>query len=510
MLLLVRHPAIDGPHYYTYVLPGQYVVIAVALTSVAGKLQALGQSVRLPGKPLAVTVIAACLALLAASQVVYFRAYLDNVVQAGPQRPYGTPLIYSERAVDTVRDLSRDLGEPDVFVYGSIHRFALDYLARPDLRLRNVDPPLAVVLPRSPGHGCLAVLAADDAILAVDDYHATDDNGPVIPLLREMGFAELADRAVHGPDGFTYFRFFYQPPDKSISLAGAFVSPERSLDLPNGMRLAGYSLSPTALPDGKLDLRLLWDLPPDHSLYPYGEFNLFLHAVDASGKTVAQRDWPLLQYQGWHIADFVVTHHELSVPSTLVGPSLLWLDVGAYERFGRQAVPVRGVAEGENREALRLGPVKVRQSGVLPPPRSPATLKFGAWLELAGYDLTTTAGAAGSTMEVGSTLAGAGRAGRRLCGLGAAVGRSGQPRRAARLPARQRALPHALLGDGRSRAGRAQGATPCAGGSGVVRPDACGVRRRQWPATTGERRRPRVVGQDRRRLTVPALLFGER
>ena len=400
VLLMVRHPLLHYPHYYVYVLPGQYVAIGLALGWVTRRAASLGPWLRLPPRALASAAFICLLLSLSVPQAALFQTYLGYVADIGPRRPYGTPLVYSQRAVSTIRELRTALGDPDIYVYASIHRFALDYLARPDLTLRHVDPPRELVLPRAPGNGYLAVLGADDAILAVNDFHATDDAGPLIPRLRELGFTELAERAVRGPDGFAYFRFFYLPPEESRRLLARYTRPARSLDLPHGMRLAGYALSPVTRPGGRVVLSLLWDLPRDHTLFPYGEYNVFVHALDGFAAMVAQRDWELVQYMGWHITDFVVTRHELEVPPDYPGPDLIWLDFGVYERYGRQVVPARASASGQSSEAIKVGPVKVVPSEPGPAPEVATAHRFGDWFEMEGFDLQTGTAKAGSDFAV--------------------------------------------------------------------------------------------------------------
>ncbi|MHB1132512.1 MAG: ArnT family glycosyltransferase [Chloroflexota bacterium] len=393
------------PHYFIYVLPAQYVLMGVAVGW-------LGRVVARRWH-LAPVLVGAGVLSLALGQVVFFESYLGAVEHLGPGRPYGTPLVFQQQALATVRQLRVELGEIDVTSYGFLHRETLDFLARPDVSFRHVDRPFSVVLPRDPAGGQLAMLCGDDAAHAMyfdydanrgsairryHDFYATQDDGPIVPQLRGLGFTELPERNILGPDGFVYYRFFYLPAERVQTAYAAFAPPPAALVLTNGMRLVGYDLPTRPQADGMLRLRLLWDLPPKRAAYPYAEHNLFAHISDGHGRVVAQRDWELLQYLDWRVDGLLLTEHELTLPAG--GPALRWLDLGAYERFGRQPVAWRGGDGHVVGDALKVGPFKVAPPQVAAAAGVRVDHRFGDWLQLLGYDLSPTAPQRGGALDL--------------------------------------------------------------------------------------------------------------
>lgn len=403
--LHLRHNMDLYPHYFIYVLPAQYVLIGVALAWLGGAAATVAPRLRLEPRYLGVGVAGGCVLFLGLSQVLFFRTYLDHIETLGPVRPYGTPLVFIQRAMDTMRSLRTELSGPSLQVYGFLHRDPLDYLARPDVELHHVDRPFEVMLSREPGSGQLAVLCADDATFAwrpdgtLFDFHATKDDGPIVPGLLDLGFTELTDRTIRGPDGFVYFRFFYLPPAEEARAYAAFTKPEASFVLSNGMRLVGYSFIQRVQAGGTAWVKLLWDLPRDRSGYPYAQHNVFVHAVDRRGTVVAQKDWELVQYLDWRVDGLVLTEHQLPIPPDAT-QGVLWLDLGAYERFGRQAVAWRDAAGKEVGQALKVGPVTVVAASAPTAPETAVRQRFGDWLELDGYDLAQPLVQAGEPFEV--------------------------------------------------------------------------------------------------------------
>jgi hypothetical protein len=294
--------------------------------------------------------------------------------------------------------LQGELGRQPIYFYAFNYRIPLDYLARPDLELRHVDPPKAVELPRDLGNGVLVVLASDDSGIAAKEvvYRAVADDGPLVPELRRLGFVALDDLTVRGPDGYVYYRFFHLPAAAGRGLLGSFQKPGQGLVLANGLRLAGYRYAAQVQAGGKASLELLWDLPPNPEKYKWIDYNLAVHLVDGQGRAVAQKDWELWQYLGWRSDEYMVTAHEVEVPSS-AGPLLGWLELGVYERYGRNLVAWVDANGKETGSGYKVGPVVVK-SGVAPvPAQVQAGYGFGGLLELEGYDLQVL----GRALEVG-------------------------------------------------------------------------------------------------------------
>ena len=81
----------------------------------------------------------------------------------------------------------------------------------------------------------------------------------------------------------------------------------------------------------------------------------------------------------------MLTSHAVTLP-TGEGPRLVYLDVGAYERYSREPVPVLDASGKPTGSAVKLGPIK--EAGATPPaPQTGADFAFGEGLALTGYDL---------------------------------------------------------------------------------------------------------------------------
>ena len=387
VLVSLRHYIDMWPHYFLAVYPVQFVFLGLAVAHGGTALGAFADRWRPRWSRVALATVGALVLWLGASQAFLYRSFIDNTEHLGPQRPYGVPLNQGQQAAATLRQLQAELGKRPTYLYAYNYRIPLDYLARPDLRLQHVDPPMTVVLPRDLGQGVLVALASDDSGIAAKQFNfrAVADDGPLVPLLRSLGFADLPERTLQGPDGYVYFRFWQLPPSLGRELLGSFRKPEHRLVLANGMSLVGCRYTGQVQAGGKVRLELLWDLPPSPEKYKWTEYNLALHLLDVKGQVVAQHDWELWQYLGWRSDEYMVTNHELDVPEG-AGPLVGWLAVGAYERYGRQ--PVQWVDGGgkETGSAYKVGPVIVRSSAKAPA-QEQAGYRYGAQLELEGYDL---------------------------------------------------------------------------------------------------------------------------
>ncbi|MDA8219811.1 MAG: glycosyltransferase family 39 protein [Dehalococcoidales bacterium] len=391
-----RHGMYLHPHYFIVVYPLQFVLIGLAISRLRYPVRLLSR--RIVGAApywlaLPAVVVAA---LLVVPQAVYSADFVALLQQRRPGGTFGVPYIYMQAAVDNIEEeVAAHPGLP-VYVYSYNYRLPLDYLAGAGLTLHHVDPPMVVVVPKDVSHGVLAVLCSDDsATLPYVDkpFRATADDGPLVGGLRALGFAEQPERAVQGPDGYTYFRFFYLPP-ASEGVPTGFAQTGPKLVLGNGMALVGYRLGEEVAPGGQARLELLWWLPEDPAKQTWAEHNLFVHLLDTQGNVVAQHDWELWQYLGWQSGEYMLTEHELPVGDW--GPGLLWLDVGAYERYNREPLPWLDAAGTALGPALKLGPLPVR-AGPVPAAQKEISYRFGDALLLAGYDLAQT----GDRLQVG-------------------------------------------------------------------------------------------------------------
>lgn len=392
VVFAVRHSVPMYYHYFIGAYPVQFVLIALGLVAGAG---ALVRYLPLPAakrQPVVATVVVVVALFIGLPQVWLMHTFVENVVNLGPTRPYGVPMVETQRAMRGLKDLYAKLGSPVVYAYGMNYRLPLDFLARPEVSLRHVDPPTEVVLPLTADRGVLVLLCSDDAgVSPMQIFHrAVLDDGPLVPQLKRLGFREHPEHAVRGPDGYVYYRLFsLDAAGLEAALAG-YTKPARDLTLGNGMRLAGYRLPSRAGEGGVVELELMWQLPVDSSKQVWREHNLFVHAVKGDGSPLAQRDWELWQYLGWRAGDYMLTSHKLAVPLG-ESPRAVWLDFGAYERFGRE--PVAWAGGGP---AYKVGPVAIPAATLPGQPTVAAEIEFGDGLRLSGYDLPGQAAAGGS------------------------------------------------------------------------------------------------------------------
>ena len=393
-----RHSIELFPHYFVGIYPLQFVLIAVALAEAGDLARLIGARLGLDLGRAAVAAIVGLSVYLGLSQLLYFRTYVDYVERQGPQGAYGVPLLHSQLAVDTLRDLRARYGYDRVYVYSYLQQRALDYLGRPDLTMRQVDPPEGLLLPNDPSAGAIVMLASDDSAIKGRDYHLLDEGREKIKALRSFGFVELPERAVRGPDGHHYFKFFYLPPGQMSDELGTFARLPQEPRLANGMRLLGFKSSPPPRRGGKAALALLWQLPDAPERYVWREYNLFVHAVDRDGRVLAQQDKELFQYMAWRADDLLVSFHELELPPDYA-PGLAWFDVGAYSRFDRAQVPWLDAKGQPAGDAFKVGPLKV------PPvasqqPQVASAFTFGTALQLSGYSVAPAAPVAGGDLAV--------------------------------------------------------------------------------------------------------------
>lgn len=380
-----RHSMILHPHYFVGVYPGQFITIAVAVVAIAALA---ARALRLPAvRGWAVAGITTTVVLyIGLSQAIYFHRYIDYIERQGPTGPYGVPLNLSQEAIDNLREIKAQLGDVPVYTYSYLQRQALAFLARPDLQLREIEPPVGLVLPEDPARGAVLMLASDDAAIAEGRrFNLVDENGETMRRLKEFGFVELEQYQVRGPDGYLYYRFFQLPPGTSEGITASFTSLEAEPALENGMRLRGHSYQSTAKPGDKVTLALLWELPDAPPSYVWKEFNLYVHLTDRFGNSLAAYDSEVFQYMAWRSDDLYISYHEVEVPAER-GPELLWFNVGSYSRFDRADVPWVD-ANGQPVEGtVRIGPLKVNPGEPQAPSvRSDAT--YDGLLRLTGADV---------------------------------------------------------------------------------------------------------------------------
>jgi hypothetical protein len=400
LLVTVRHSIEFFNHYFIIMYPLQFVLIGIGLTAPGQAIGRLPIPARRQVAYAASGVAVAAVVFVVAGYAGFYRSYVDLVVANGPSWPYGVPLAFSQRAVDTARELHERYAGDRVYVYSYLQRRALDYLGLPDLDLRQVaDPPVDLVIPSDPGAGAVYVLASGDTAEPAVDYGLVKDNGPLIVNLRNLGLEELSDKAILAQDGHCYYRFFHLPQGASGKIVASFTPVSQPVSLSNGLRLLGYSLPEQAQPGGRLTIRLLWQQPGGIPSNPPREYNLFVHLSDGSGRVLVVSDSELHRYADWRSDDMLITYHDLGIP-TDAGPTLAWLDVGAYSRYDRAEVTWRDAQGRTLGSPPKLGPVKISPARPSQPPSQVVDYRFGEGLALVGYDLSPARPAAGDDLTV--------------------------------------------------------------------------------------------------------------
>ncbi|MHB1133169.1 MAG: glycosyltransferase family 39 protein [Chloroflexota bacterium] len=395
----LRHSVEFFSHYFVGIYPLQFLLIGLALASPLRLMAILPASWRRLPTQIAGVAVLASLFWLAGSNAYYFQAYIGHVVNNGPLGPYGVPLLYSERGVNTTRALSQRFAGERIYVLAYLQQAALNYLGRPDLELRHIDPPSNLVIPRDGGAGALFVLASDDSAIAQRSFELLADEGHTVQRLRALGFEELPDEAVLAHDGHPYYRYFHLPPGRSAEIAAQFTPTQQPAYLANGLRLRGYRFTTAAKPGEKVELAALWEQPDAPANHSWAEYNLFAHLTDGKGRELASQDKEVFQYKGWRSDDLMISYHELEVPAN-AGPGLVWFDLGAYMRFDRASVPWQDAQGRPLGGAVKIGPAKVTTSAPAAGASQAADYVFGEDLRLTGYDLRPARAQPGGPVEI--------------------------------------------------------------------------------------------------------------
>lgn len=357
VVLFLRHSFEFYPHYSVNVWPVQFILVGLALTHGVRAISGLVPSLRARGALLAGAACTAVVLFLGVSQFIYFRTYLDYVVQQEPLGKYAIPLLYSQRIVDNVRLVRAEMGgAAPAYAYSARQWEPLQFLSRPDLDLWEIDPREGLALPRDPARGALFVLA-DDSIVASDKKpFVVKEDTLTLQRLRDLGFVELSERGSRGPGGYAYFRLFQLTPERARQALAGLTRPQQLL-LGDGTRLLGYALTPTAKAGEKVTLAALWDVPAA-ALSSRDRFGLLARLVDPAGRAVVQQEWEVARYGErfgradvlpWRESDLPLTYYELVLPAGLP-PGEYSLELGAH----RQADGGEGRWMGA--DGLSLGP----------------------------------------------------------------------------------------------------------------------------------------------------------
>jgi hypothetical protein len=143
---------------------------------------------------------------------------------------------------------------------------------------------------------------------------------------------------------------------------GSTEPPATRLDVQFGdlAKLAGYDVNGAAKPDGVVAFDLHWDVTGKTDT----NYTVFVHLLDAQGKSIANNDGPPLEESYptsyWEPGEQLLDSHAIALPGDLQ-PGTYSAIIGLYD-------PVSGArvaATGANGEALpdNAQPVEVRVAG---------------------------------------------------------------------------------------------------------------------------------------------------
>jgi hypothetical protein len=262
--------------------------------------------------------------VLAVAQVYEVTSVLRYVWTHDTLWGYGTPIAYEIEAVETAKQLDREIGGAEVIVLsmGDEPRMyempnAADVLMY-DWPHRSVDIQTALVFPSDP---------------AV--YWATSDMTPGEELLATFA-PEAVDARVPLREGCRSFRF-YRWPGGEPDLACLRALPGGSRTWSNGARLIGYCLDGDLRPGGTVRWTLVWrpQRTPAEDVY----YHWFNHLVDGQGELLGQKDGPSLLPAYWRVDDTILNWFDLSIPAD-APPGDYVMRVGMYRYPDLENVPL--------------------------------------------------------------------------------------------------------------------------------------------------------------------------
>nr|MDA8216586.1 glycosyltransferase family 39 protein [Dehalococcoidales bacterium] len=105
ILAAMRHSVEFYPHYFIGVYPLQFLLIAVAVSEGGSLVNTLLRRLSFKQEWVGAVGATAIVLFIGGQQVPFFHTYVDLVERQGPLGPYGVPLLYSQKAVDTLREL---------------------------------------------------------------------------------------------------------------------------------------------------------------------------------------------------------------------------------------------------------------------------------------------------------------------------------------------------------------------------------------------------------------------
>jgi 4-amino-4-deoxy-L-arabinose transferase-like glycosyltransferase len=185
-----------------------------------------------------------------------------------------------------------------------------------------------------------------------------------------------------------YLRPAYASPVVPTSEAAGALPLDVVYD--GGVRLLGYRVTPENLqPGSEVELALYWQAlePPDGNLMIFVQL-----APQDPEQRVASLDHYLgtLRYPTsvWQTGDTIKQIHRLRIPQEAPAPGLYWFNIGLYREGTQERLAVRVDAAPAPGGVARIGPLRLRDPRPAPPDQR-VDYRFGANIQLTGYDLET-------------------------------------------------------------------------------------------------------------------------
>ncbi len=282
-----------APHYFIPLMPAAYVLCGVGFEALwqAGRTPRVRRAILAGGSALIV--------VIAGLQIYLFGALLHFLDTHATPGAFGTPL----HDLLAVRAAILDQHPDDVIVVSAEETAPYDEIPAvwdvlldrvPNVRFVN-GTRTAVI----PDHSALELIAWSPALRTCPDQACAQESGARTFALR--------------PGENPYILRVAQP-DQAIPP----ITPLEPVRFANGAYLTGYAVSTS-------DVALAWTLSGPAA----ADYQVFVHALDASGNRLDQRDRPAWPGRYWRAGDTLILWFDLTLP-----PGTVTLNAGMYTLDG--------------------------------------------------------------------------------------------------------------------------------------------------------------------------------
>jgi 4-amino-4-deoxy-L-arabinose transferase-like glycosyltransferase len=382
MLVLLRHSVPVYPYYLVTTFPAPYLYQAVAVRQLWHWAADAGPHWR----RVAQAALFGGVGFLVAVPLALAGVFFAVIGQYWPAAIYGIPWNMSNHLVQETMQLQQRYGADRVFIPQASQELNVLYrlLAQRGAPAMEFDENRLLVLSNSPS----LYLAIGDA--------------PAQAYLDANYRPDLVHQETL-PGAHVEARWYVLPPDAARAPLPASMSAENWVVTADGqplLRIDGIQLPDRLSPRGTataIATVALTALQQPGPTIP--DFSMYLHLVDAAGRTVAGQDQPVLPSHDWQSGDRVIQWFALSLPSTSA-PAVLHSSLGVYS-VGLPNHPVIKALTIEDAGRHILGDAGEGPSVLVPPPppgvpTRPFVLQFAGGIVLNGDDVRQD----GSTLAV--------------------------------------------------------------------------------------------------------------